>query len=620
MNPQNIYDLSLFSSHPLAAIAAVKKAKELQKKNPHLIADKSKSTPDATHILEDSFDQMTAYSSLIREGTLSPKEQQRVFAEMNVLHKTTLESYMTNFNAYSLVDPKKTTEVLNRFNMIYFEGIYSTILEPIAKLDKPTKNKESKKESKDFLDEAKEHIQNIAPTLKEYNYVKSIKRFGTRNVAAAVYETENGINYGFDTVYVVWKDSQGKIHHKELANSRDTKDYIHLNDIIEQNGKFSIKVGSGGSYSGKNWDQEYIVSEKELGISQTKTTRESLLTQLEKMFPNKNTQALEAIVTSLDQNISTVNKTTDKTYTGFVTDFEVDGKIIYAKGTSDVQQLKKEASYHEDAWTHTLMRPITPKLIGLVVEDKLGVLLTYGTQNTGIITTEDLHKYLTVRNRILNEFATKHKCNPQQIKEDSFATDIFNRAVSHTFMKKHMNKEIYSEDKRPILVPFPLLLERASKTKNNNLFEQLKTQAEDYHSAVVEYLEASSKRENLSLLHFDSRPENIFPENQCANTLVRPIGDFGFTRPGPVAVDLSRLESGKDSIYVPLYAFVCNSLEQEIGNNFELTNEDITNLQQRVNHLSYINLVRTLSSKLSRNCNDEAQRYLQLANNYLRAE
>jgi len=594
----------MFEEGTLLAIATAKMAEELQDKHP----DKKVNATDPTHILEEAIEQMTSYARIIREDDLTLEEGARIFKEMNTLHTSTIDNYLQNMNVYAIKDPEKTNQVLNRFNMVYFEGVHGSLITPFQERNK------SEEEPKDFLEAAKQLIQSMAPKLSDSDYVKAIKQFGKRDIAAVIYDTENGSNYGFNTVYIVWKDDRGELKYKELLNSRDTKDYIHLEDIVETNGSFSIKVRSGGSYSGTSWEKDIVVNAKELGLINSAAT-ESLGSQIEKMFPEKNTHALEIIINSLDKPISQFRKETEKTNSGFVTKFVVDDLLVYAKGSDSIGRIKKEAEFYTDAWKHVLMRPIIPKLLGVAIEDGLAVLLTYGTENPGWLIENQFPGYLKAveiymqkRSQTLTDFASVNNMDQDQLLLDPFAIDVFNRAIAHTFMKTYMDKEIYASDKSPIVLPFKHLVERAGNTTDKGLLEQLSEQAENYHKAVMDYFEAGKDDASMSLLYFDSRRENLFPDSD--GKIIRPVGDFEFARPGPVAFDLSRLESENNSFYVPLYAYACNVLEQEKGNNFELNEKNILVLKNRVNPLSYINLVRTMSSKLSRNCNQEAKKYL----------
>jgi hypothetical protein len=104
--------------------------------------------------------------------------------------------------------------------------------------------------------EAKELIGRVGDRLG-YDYTHSpIFPEGRNDVCAVVHTTENGSTYGFDTVYLVWKEPIGSIRHTEIKNSRSTKDYIHIESVtVNDDGSIAVRFGSGGSYSGIPWSQ-----------------------------------------------------------------------------------------------------------------------------------------------------------------------------------------------------------------------------------------------------------------------------------------------------------------------------------------------------------------------------
>lgn len=108
-------------------------------------------------------------------------------------------------------------------------------------------------------EEAKDLIDRIGPSLGskygDFTY-NPVFPEGRRDVCAVRRSAENGSNYGFDTIYLVWKESDGSIKHKEIKNSRSTKDYIHIESVeVGKEGGISVKFGSGGSYSGIPWSE-----------------------------------------------------------------------------------------------------------------------------------------------------------------------------------------------------------------------------------------------------------------------------------------------------------------------------------------------------------------------------
>ncbi len=103
--------------------------------------------------------------------------------------------------------------------------------------------------------EAKDHVNRVGPRLGSGDFTYNPVFPETRKDVCAVRRTsEDGHSYGFDTIYLIWKDEVGKIHHKKLTNSRRTKDYIHINSVEADGDRVTVKFGSGGSYSGSPWN------------------------------------------------------------------------------------------------------------------------------------------------------------------------------------------------------------------------------------------------------------------------------------------------------------------------------------------------------------------------------
>jgi len=96
-------------------------------------------------------------------------------------------------------------------------------------------------EPEDFMEQAQNLIKRIGPKLG-YDWVRDTEQLEGKNVAAIVYGTENGSTYGYDTVYIVWKDKKGKLNHREVTDSRSTKDYLSVNEIKEDEGSIVIDV------------------------------------------------------------------------------------------------------------------------------------------------------------------------------------------------------------------------------------------------------------------------------------------------------------------------------------------------------------------------------------------
>ena len=104
-----------------------------------------------------------------------------------------------------------------------------------------------------FIEQAKNLVKRIGDKLG-YDYMSGAKELERKNIAAIVWEAENGSTYGFDTVYLVWKNKEGRIDYKEITNSRSTKDYLSINEIKEDKKNIVIKIR----------DSEYKINKKDL--------------------------------------------------------------------------------------------------------------------------------------------------------------------------------------------------------------------------------------------------------------------------------------------------------------------------------------------------------------------
>jgi len=100
-------------------------------------------------------------------------------------------------------------------------------------------------EPEDFMDQAKNLVKSIGPKLG-YDYLKDNKQLSGENVAVLVWGTENGSTYGYDTVYLVWKDKNGKLNHREITDSRCSKAYLSAD--IKGKGKDIIVDVKGNEY------------------------------------------------------------------------------------------------------------------------------------------------------------------------------------------------------------------------------------------------------------------------------------------------------------------------------------------------------------------------------------
>jgi len=98
-------------------------------------------------------------------------------------------------------------------------------------------------------------VTNLGPALGCDHTYNPIFPEGRRDVCAVRRLAENGRDDGFDTIYLVWANSNGELTYKKIADSRSTKDYISIDSIeSKENGSVVVRFSSGGSFSGTPWE------------------------------------------------------------------------------------------------------------------------------------------------------------------------------------------------------------------------------------------------------------------------------------------------------------------------------------------------------------------------------
>ena len=73
---------------------------------------------------------------------------------------------------------------------------------------------------------------------------------GRTDVCAVKRMAENGSSYGYDTLYLVW-ENDGKLQYREIANTRSSKDYLHIEKVMVEGHIVAVEYSGGGSFSGK---------------------------------------------------------------------------------------------------------------------------------------------------------------------------------------------------------------------------------------------------------------------------------------------------------------------------------------------------------------------------------
>jgi len=314
-----------------------------------------------------------------------------------------------------------------------------------------------------------------------------------------------------------------------------------------------------------------------------------------------------------------VSKTTDKTYSQcvFRSKVEKEGQTypVFGKvGKLNIQ--RQQAAYFERAAQVPLLRPITPQLVELIEDPALNVAiqLTYDTSDKRIVPKEEVRDYLKTRGAALRYLGKITKTSPLELERDPLAIDCFNIALNHTYMREHLADPLfgtslsYFEEARS--------LERLSYlSKSDDYHSALATKlVQEYARTEEEVKEFLQKKSVLAL--GDCRAENIFAD--AYHGRIRIIGD-PMPRPGTEIFDLSRMgltpEMAKKAVE---YTFILrNYLEQQKGENFEVSGEEIRAQQDKLMKLNLIQPAFLADYFLQKGRTEDASALLKNASLYL---
>ncbi len=98
--------------------------------------------------------------------------------------------------------------------------------------------------------EARKAVERISPRLGHDFAYLPVYPAGRKDVCAIRYSSDDGEGYGFDTIYLLWRDSAGKLKFARLARSEDPDYYSHIAGIKEENEEIIVKINSGKSRKG----------------------------------------------------------------------------------------------------------------------------------------------------------------------------------------------------------------------------------------------------------------------------------------------------------------------------------------------------------------------------------
>lgn len=101
----------------------------------------------------------------------------------------------------------------------------------------------------EFLEQARSLVRKIGP---KNGVIRNAKRLDKKDLAVIVFGSDKIGDYRYDVAYFVWKN-ENELKSRIIADSKGTKEYIHINDIVENGENIFIKL----NYTQPIWDNKY---------------------------------------------------------------------------------------------------------------------------------------------------------------------------------------------------------------------------------------------------------------------------------------------------------------------------------------------------------------------------
>ena len=120
----------------------------------------------------------------------------------------------------------------------------------------------------DFIKQARSLVEKIGSKLG-HDAIKETKQLCKKDLAIIIWGANNNSTngYNYDTAYLVWKN-KNELKNRILADSKGTKEYIHIKDIVENGEDIFVKLGyTDPALESKykyNKESKYRIKKKEL--------------------------------------------------------------------------------------------------------------------------------------------------------------------------------------------------------------------------------------------------------------------------------------------------------------------------------------------------------------------
>jgi len=105
-----------------------------------------------------------------------------------------------------------------------------------------------------FADQARHHIARIAPKLG-YDHLSAVIEIPGEDIAAAIFSSENGRDFGHDTIYLAFRDGTGEMQSRTVLR---TSTYAVIQHVKILDGCVAVAVSAGGG-------RRFVVPLSELG-------------------------------------------------------------------------------------------------------------------------------------------------------------------------------------------------------------------------------------------------------------------------------------------------------------------------------------------------------------------
>lgn len=95
--------------------------------------------------------------------------------------------------------------------------------------------------------EAQDLVTRLGPSLGcgDFTYGARFPK-GRTDVCVVRRMAENGRDYGYDTLYLIWKNKEGALRHYHIVDSSRTKNYLEVDKITADGDQVTVSYSGSG--------------------------------------------------------------------------------------------------------------------------------------------------------------------------------------------------------------------------------------------------------------------------------------------------------------------------------------------------------------------------------------